>query len=341
MMKAAIEIHDAGIVAGHEGARSFSEASPGYALFDGASILVGRAARRRARLLPLQCDTWFWDRLDTASLPRPFPAKLRRADLACAHLGQVFREMGGDPGAVILLVPGWFSTEALALLLGIARALSLPVSGLLDSSFAAAMSRDEAAPFVHLDIHLHRAAAALVAGSGEELFRDEVLCDGDLGLVALENAWATLIAEKFLRETRFDPLHLAASEQRLYDGIPELLKALRSRAKAAFTLDSDGKTWSVDVSRDELVRSAIPYYGKVAALASSFEDAGTILVSHHLDALPGMSDFLAHQISRSVVPLARGTSLSNVLRDPERFIDSPGAGGALVFRTHLGSSVVR
>jgi hypothetical protein len=339
MKRAAIEIHDAGVVAAREGARVFSSPSPGYALFEGGQLLAGRAARRKARLLPRQCHTRFWDRLDTSSLPRPFPAKLRHADLAYAHLSQLVRELGGETEGVILLVPAWSSTEGLALLLGIARAAGLTASALVDSSLAAAMGRDEAGPYVHLDLCLHRAAAALVAGSGEELFRDDVACDSDLGLVALENTWATLIAEKFLRETRFDPLHLAASEQRLYDRIPELLKELRSRSKAAVSLESAGKTWTVEVSKDELVRSARPYYGKIAELASSFEDASTILVSEHLDALPGMSDFLAHQVSRSVVPLASGAALRNVLRDPERFIDSPRPGGSLVFVTRLRSGV--
>jgi hypothetical protein len=341
MKRAAIEIHDAGVVAAREGARVFSSASPGYALFEGGELHVGRAARRMARLLPRQCDTRFWDRLDTSSLPRPFPAKLRHADLAYTHLSQVVRELGGETEGVILLVPAWFSAEGLALLLGIARAAGVTPGALVDSSLAAAMGRDDAGPYVHLDLHLHRASAALVAGSSEELFRAEVASDRDLGLVGLENAWATLIAEKFLRETRFDPLHLAASEQRLYDRIPELLKELRSRSKAAVSLESGGKNWTVEVSKDELVRSARPCYGKLAELASSFDDASTILVSEHLDALPGMSDFLAHQVSRTVVPLVSGAALRNVLLDPERFIDSRRAGGSLSFTTRLRSGVAR
>jgi hypothetical protein len=341
MSIAAIEIHDAGAGAARDGARSSIAPSPGYALFDGAQILAGRAARRKARLLPRQCDTRFWDRLDTSVLPRPFPAKLRRADLAHAHLTQILRELGGETERAILLAPAWYSTDELALLLGIARACRLQVAGLVDSSLAAAMDRDETGPFVHLDIHLHRAAASLVAENGGELSREEVSCDGDLGLVALENVWATSIAQRFLRETRFDPLDVAASEQKLYDGIPELLRAVRSRTKAAVTVESAGKTWAVEVPRDELIRSALPLYGKVAELARSFEESATLLVSEHLDGLPGMSDFLAHQVSRTVVSLPSGTSLRNVLRDPERFVDSPRSGGALAFMTRLENAVRR
>ena len=40
------------------------------------------------------------------------------------------------------------------------------------------------------------------------------------GWLALQQAWTDRVASEFVRRTRYDPLHEAASEQRLWDALP-------------------------------------------------------------------------------------------------------------------------
>jgi hypothetical protein len=320
MAAAAIEIHDAGLVAIREGGAAPSEGSPGYALFDGGTLLTGRAARRLARQKPRATHTKFWDPLDLSPLPRPFPPKFSRADLAHAQLNAVYRELGAGVDEVLLLVPGWFSSEELGLLLGIANASEIPVAAMVDLALAAALAA-ESESVIYLDIHLHRVAGARV-GRDASVERSAVASSDGAGLVPLENAWAALLAQKFLRETRFDPLHAAASEQALYDRMPGLLDALRDEEEAELEIETGGKTHSIGVSREEIVRAALPYYRKLAGIAESFGLAGggkdQLLLSPPLAALPGIVELLARDVSGNSVSLPPGAAALSALAYRDR-----------------------
>jgi hypothetical protein len=182
MAVAAIEIDDAGVAAVREGAEDPVAASPGYALYDTRApggrerLITGWAAVRKARILPTHCCTRFWDQLDRAPLPEPFPHGLSHADLAHAHLSSVWNEVKEGIDRAILLVPPWYSENELGLLLGISRACGIPVTGMVDSTLAAALgvAGDSA---VHLDIHLHRASAVRITRA-DRLDRGEVRSRG-------------------------------------------------------------------------------------------------------------------------------------------------------------------
>ncbi len=88
----AIEVNDIGIEAVSDsdpGTEAISP-SPGVVVLDGETLLTGRKAANRARLKPRWTYDRFWEELDEAPLPRPFPRTLRRADLAHAHLKEIW-----------------------------------------------------------------------------------------------------------------------------------------------------------------------------------------------------------------------------------------------------------
>ena len=115
-----------------------SRPSPGLALIDGRGLELGLDAERSARLSPRRLHSRFWQDLGTTPLGRPFPSYLRTADLAHAHLKSVWEADGSRAGEVIVAVPGVYSDDQLALFLGIARELAIPVRGLIDAAVAAA-----------------------------------------------------------------------------------------------------------------------------------------------------------------------------------------------------------
>lgn len=291
----AIELNDAGIRAVKNTAPGMEAfpSSPGIAVWDGAALLTGREASRRARLKPRWSHDRFWQELDTSPLPAPFPSHFRRADLLHAHLEEIWNASNGNVDEVILAVPGSFSTEQLGLILGIARSCQMPISGLVDQGVAASLL----APgdnLIHLDIHLHRAVATQVR-RGTALERTQILVDEETGLLGLFDAWVKYLAQIFVRTTRFDPLHRGESEQALYDRLPDWLDMLRQEKSAVLAMRGASKEYSVELTREQIVHAVRPFMERMARLARSSQKAGeraVLLLTPAVANLPGAADFL-------------------------------------------------
>jgi hypothetical protein len=102
------------------------------------------------------------------------------------------------------------------------------VRGLVDAGLAACMTVAPAPCMLHLDLQLHQAVATLLEVSRADgmlrRIRYELL--PGVGVLAFRQSMAAAIATAFVRETRFDPLHQAATEQTLHDRLPDWLRAL-------------------------------------------------------------------------------------------------------------------
>ena len=349
MTVVALELNDAGISAVSDGARdtlAIAE-SPGYALVEDGSVVTGVDARARARLKPRFTHTQFWDALDTTPLSRPFPNNLSRADLAHAHLKHVWESLQDDDGVdeAVLAVPGWYGLEQLGLILGMARACDISVNGMIDSALAAAAGvsgPNAASPVhaVHLDLHLHRSSAASIVREGR-LVRENTVVDDDVGLIPLYDAWATLVAQSFVRQTRYDPLHSAESEQKLYDLLPGWLETLIDDDEATLSLRRSGKKLAIEIDRDQLVQSAGAYYEPITALAISVmppDEPVMLLVSHRLGRLPGLVEKLSRDVSDNLVLLPPEAAAAGALAYDSHVPSAPENEDSLTFLTslHLG-----
>jgi hypothetical protein len=67
---------------------------------------------------------------------------------------------------------------------------------------------------VHVDLELNAVVVTELDASAAIVRRRVQVGDG-AGLIALRDAWVKRISRLFLARTRFDPLHLAATEQSL------------------------------------------------------------------------------------------------------------------------------
>jgi hypothetical protein len=340
MAVAAIQIDDAGVAAVRCGAEEPVAASPGYALYEiggmgglgrREGLTTGWAAVRKARLLPRHCCTRFWDQLDRVPLREPFPRELSHADLAHAHLSSVWDEAKEGIDRAILLVPPWYSEGELGLLLGISRACGIPVTGMVDSTLAAALGV-EGDSAIHLDIHLHRATAVRVTRA-DRLYRGEVRSEEDIGLIPLLNDWASFLSEKFVKETRFDPLHSGPTEQRLYDSMPDLLDSLRENERELLVLESAQREHSAEIGREEMANAAASVYESLLELARSLtqEDEPILRISSRLAALPGFAERLAREVSTNVVPLPPRIAAQSVLHHRNHLPHRAGNDGAIPF----------
>ena len=323
-MTLALEINDAGLVLARDGQIVAEE--PACAMLDGRAPQTGAAATKRARLQPLFAETRHWQELGTAALPRPMPAATTYADVAYAQLTQLAREAGAG-GETLYAVPPWYTREQLAVLLGVAREAGLPAAGLVDAGLAAASLEPAPATVVQLELTLHRTVVTSLDHAGElQRVRYELLAQH--GWLALQQAWIDMIAATFVRRTRFDPLHEAASEQRLWDGLPGWLATLEHDADLTIELPAAGATLEIELTRADFTAAAQGIYDAVAHVLQRARPADGPLhlrVSHRWMGLPGFAGRLAELRNCEVLALPRGAAALGALafervlrRDPAR-----------------------
>lgn len=308
-----LELNDAGLLAFRERVKKPVLESPGLALLEGDTLLTGETAARGARLKPRFRHTRFWEALDRKPVAKPFPKGLTHADLVHAHLSDVWRELKAGIREVVLVVPGFYSDDQLSLLLGITRACGIPVTALVDTAIACET------PF-YLDIFAHRAT---ITRTGSR----QVRVDDAVGIVPLVDAWVQLVARSFVRQTRFDPLHRADTEQRLYDEIPRLLETLAANETVRFAFQASGKERAIDLDRDQIVEAARPHYARLVELV---REPGATTLSHRVGALPGLVEMFPAKAGIAVAPADRAARA--VLENLDR-LSLPDQEGALRFVT--------
>ena len=318
---AAIELNDVAVTLARDGA--LLSQSPGFALLEQDTLLVGDDALRQARLKPRLISTRFWDRLSNDPVFPAAAAGASFADVARAHLSQVWACAGQDVDGLILVVPGSFERRALGLLLGIAEQLSLPVHGMVDSALVARGALSEQGLLVHVDVHLHRAVVTgvEVGETARRIFTHSVT---EHGLLHLYNAWIKLIADMFVHSTRFDPLHNAQSEQAIYDRLPLWLSNLVTQESMEIEMSArDGGAHVIRLTRARVVESARALYARLAAdigeLCGSRPFA--LQLGHGAARLPGLADALPRAANGPTLRLPPGAGALGALQRVAQITD--------------------
>jgi hypothetical protein len=284
-------------------------------MLDGREPQTGPAAAQRARLQPLYAETRYWQDLGTATLPRPMPAAGSYADIAYVQLAQLARESDVAGSETLYAVPAWYTREQLAVLLGVAREAGLPAVGLVDAGLAAAALEPVPPGAVQLELSLHRAVVTVLEHVGElRRVRYELLPQH--GWLALQQAWIDMIGAAFVRKTRFDPLHEAAGEQRLWDGLPGWLAALQGSDAVTIEVPAAGTTLAVELVRADFAAAAQGLYDSVVQVLQRARPAGgplQVRVSHRWSGLPGFADRLGALRDCELRPLPRGAAALGAL----------------------------
>ena len=141
---------------------------------------------------------------------------LSAADLVMQQLEQMWRAAGGGASELYVAVPPYMDAASLGLFLGIAGEIGLPVTGMVDAAVGATRREYRNQAPVHIDLSLHTATITRLGQQGAaQSERAEVL--DDCGTFALFDGWLNTVAEAFVQQSRFDPLHTAETEQKLLD----------------------------------------------------------------------------------------------------------------------------
>jgi len=295
--------------------------SASCALLHGKELLVGDEARARSRLNPRLTYDRFWTQLDQQPLRRPAGDAKSHADLAWFHLKHLWDRAGEPEDEIIFAVPPDWEKSQLALLLGIAQACGIPSVGLIAAPIAAASNLATETDLLYLDAQWQRVRAT-------RLKRDTELALGHSweaskrGISAFYEQWANLVAQQFLHELRFDPMHHGNSEQLLYNQLPHWLQSLHDRPSALLELEVDSRLYRIEMPRQALIRAMADDYQSIIDNAR-LDNPGQVVLSYRLAELPGLSEtFEREGLTIAVCPeeaVAKGVlnHFESIRSDPE------------------------
>lgn len=333
-----LEIHDAGILcvdsSGHlRPTEAKAAESPGFALVHGQDLQLGMAAFHRARRQPRQTNCRFWEELNDRPLRSPEFEGYTHAELAYRHLEQVWRQIKTDATEVIITVPDHYQDEELGLLLGIASTLNMPVRGLISQALACIPPETHQGIDLHVDVHLHRLALTAVDSRPRPaVCRHEAI--RELGLEAIHRQWVKMLADAFVRQTRFDPLYAAEAEQALHDRLLGIAHETPANDPIQVEMQADGRNHRIQLDRQDLMtpyaswiedlREAIATWQE--ALAAS-PQASRLLVTHRVAHLPGFVRQLENVTGLNAHRLPAGKAATSALAHADLFAQGRKAHG--------------
>ncbi|MBL0712860.1 MAG: FHA domain-containing protein [Desulfosarcina sp.] len=328
-----LEINDAGILCVDSNGRlqpaeATETTSPGFALVEGRDLQLGTPALRQARRRPRQTNCRFWDQLNAQPLLSPEFQGYSHGELAYRHLERVWAQIKTDDAEVGMTVPDHYQDKQLGLLLGLTSALAIPVSGLISQALACVPPETAGGVYFHLDVQLHRLTLTAVDGRPRPaVCRHESIMEA--GLEAIQRQWVKTLADTFVRQTRFDPLYSADSEQTLHDCLAGLSSQPPTDDPLIVEMQAAGRTHRIQLDRDalmapypswiEILRGQIKIWRDELAVAP---EAPRLLVTHRLAGLPGFVQQLERATGLTARRLIAGTAAANALAYADRFAES-------------------
>ena len=295
---------------------------PGFALLEDDGLITGAEAYSSARVKPRRIHNHFWSNLRTEPLHDQRFQHLSAADLVSRQLEQIWQRVATPDDQLAIAVPPYMSNENLGLLLGIAAELDIPIVAMSDAAVCATRRHYEHAVPVHIDFGLHCSMLTRLLQEGQvQVDRSEVI-DG-CGLQLLYETWLKLIAEAFVQQSRFDPLHTAETEQMLQDRMPEWLVRASSAPTVALEVEYRGISHHAEIESLELVAAAAPVYQSiVSSLRALFraEETPAIQLSSLAARMPGLAETLKTRVGGEVFLLEPGAAARGLIKRcrPER-----------------------
>jgi hypothetical protein len=306
---------------------------PGFALLEDDHLVTGRAAWAVASLKPRRIQNRFWANLTTDPLPDRRFAHLTAADLVSKQLESLWKHAAQPGDKLVLAVPPYMNAENLGLLLGIAMDIGIPVVGMVDAAVAATRREYVNAVPVHIDLSLHTAMLTRMSQDGQAQLERSAVID-EAGMLDLYGTWLKVIAETFVQQSRFDPLHTAETEQALQDSILDWLAQATTRESVPMRIEYRGIPHEAEIESLELVSAAAPVYQNIVSNLRALYRAGetpALQLSDRAALMPGLAATLKARVGGEVFILEPGaTGRGLARRSPEQR-----SGSAVTLVRHL------
>ena len=152
-------------------------------------------------------------------------------------------------------------------------------------------------------------------------------------MLVLYDAWIRVISDAFVKQSRFDPLHTAETEQLLLDRLGEWLAGASHKEKLVLEIEYRGIAHSAELESLDLISAAGPVYQRIASQLRAIyraEETPAIQLSDRAARMPGLADMLAARVGGEIFLLEPGATARGLLtrcRDMQR-----GDGGVTLIR---------
>lgn len=309
-----IELNDNALRVGDES--GILTESPGFALTVGKELELGEAAKQQARIQPTNSYNKYWHELSLDPISHT-PGIRHLADIAYAHLLHL-AEVAEVDGDVIFAVPGNFTQQQLAILLGLAKQSPFRTVGMVDSALAAAISSAQSGSSIYVEMQLHQVVLTKVVSDENKLHRDSVIQVPGVGSQNFMDLLMQLTTGLFIQQCRFNPQHDAESEQQLYNALPHWLRQDDSdQSSLLLELKANATVHTVKMPRESLSNSLGRLYKsigqQIAELVSGVDTK--ILLSSEFEELPGFVASLNKYNNIEILPVGTISAASVKYQD--------------------------
>ena len=302
--------------------------SPGFANIVDKQVTFGDEARQIAKLHPRHTYNQFWSQLSLDPLVNSNNHFRHQADLAFAHLNEIASQHALKD-EVIFAVPSNYNRNQLSILLGLVQSCEFDAVGLVDMPLLLAgkmagtiAGKDGAtSPAVYLDIQLHQSVLTTFVPGDGNVTRDKVVQIPGTGLIALFDAWANMVTDEFIKQSRFDPQHNAETEQYVHNQLGLWLSQVKQDNEILMEINNKGSVYQARVNRGHFEQRVRNIFGRVKEELESLagNNFSLYLPDNHAE-LPGLPLYL-NNISR----IADGQLLENCLQHMDHIRGEPGS----------------
>lgn len=296
----AADINDARITVLNQDGILYQE--PGFALLEDDGLTTGMAAFANARIKPRRIHDHYWSNLRMDPLPDQRFGHLSAADLVGRQAEQIHEAVHGKGDRLVVAVPPYMQNENLGLFLGICSEVGLPVTALIDSAIAATRRQYDNASPVHVDLSLHSAMLTRIGQSGQAQVEKTAVID-ECGLVALYELWISEIADAFVQQSRFDPLHTAETEQVLLNHIPGWLDGAAMAKSVTLELEYRGISHKAELDSLAIIGVVEPVYQRIVSQLRALyraDETPAIQLTDRAARMPGLAAMLKARVGGEV-----------------------------------------
>ncbi len=298
-----LELNDSGLKLLH-GQQVLSE-SPGIALIADKDLTLGKQAQAQARLHPLKMQSQFWQRLDTESLSNANPRCRHHGDLVFEHL-KMLKQQHPELAEIILALPAYYKPEQLSLLLGIAQHCDIQIKGLIDTAVASVSTQASQGRHYHIDMQLHQTLVSQI-DVNDTVNNTHIEAVPNVGLASFNEAWAKMIAEQFIQQSRFNPLHDASTEQEVYNHLGKALEQCQKDGEVE--LEFSGKQASIKLQHFE--ETSTRFFNDIKRQLGTV--SGQLFIHERVNSLPGFAAAFPQALSVDSQQLAKNIERHHAL----------------------------
>lgn len=301
--------------------------APAIARRTGGGELLGTTALDILRSRPAEASARHWSDIAAESAAGAAALSVAAAELRqrLRAAGEALRAMGDGLGAAGQTFAAWvavsaaFSPRALSDVLAVAQAAGMRTHGFVDAAVATVAPLGLARPAIVLEMGLfHVAATAVECGATVRRRRSIVSRSG--GLLDICQSWLDVVSAAMVLRTRFDPLHDAAVEQRLFGELPRLSAQTVETGSATVALEGPaGEQHEVQIARDQLAAAAAAPYRELERCLHELRRAGApvaVIVPQALLALAGLRERLETLADCELVVVPEGWAAAVVSQMP-------------------------